>query len=49
MQLKNYDFTFKQDNLINEPIKRNYSKLIFIQVNITYKSTIVSDSMAKQS
>ena len=35
-------------NLINIPIKQNYSKTIFIQVTLTM-SMIVSASMAKKS
>ena len=36
IQIENICFKFKRDNLINFPVKCKYSKLIFIQVNLTY-------------
>ena len=35
IHIENKSFTFKQNNLINVPVKCKKSKLIFIQVNLT--------------
>ena len=36
IQIESISFTFKLDNLINVPVTCKYSKLIFIQVDLTY-------------